>query len=246
MHAPETSNLVRFSSLTGMSLGIAAAARSVLSYVLLGTYVGIGALAHDLDFSIGWIVISTLLMWAAPAQVILLSTLSSGSALIEGAAAVSVSAVRLLPMVVSLLPLLKGPQVRAWQLITPAHFTAISVWVESLRLLPGMPREQRIGFCNGLGIGFLMFAVTGCVLGFYLAASLPALFAAALLFLTPISFLTSVARNSRILSDRLALAFGLIVAPALAYAKIELDLLWTGLIAGTLAYAIQRYRRAAR
>ena len=45
---------------------------------------------------------------------------------------------------------------------------------------------------------------------------------------------------------RLALAFGLVVGPLLAYGQIELDLLWTGIIAGTAAYGVHRWREAVR
>ena len=53
--------------------GWRAAWTSVFALVLIGTYVGVGALAHEYGFSVGWVVLSTLLIWAAPAQVILLS-----------------------------------------------------------------------------------------------------------------------------------------------------------------------------
>jgi hypothetical protein len=75
---------------------------------------------------------------------------------------------------------------------------------------------------------------------------MPLIIVAALLFLTPISFLVSAIRNARLLSDRLALGFGLIMAPLLTIYNVGLDLLWTGLIGGTAAYAIHRLREAAR
>jgi predicted branched-subunit amino acid permease len=227
-------------------MGLRAAWTSVFSLVLIGTYVGIGALAHDYGFSLIWVLLSTLLIWAGPAQVILLSALGTGATPVEAALAVGLSGVRLLPMVVALLPLLKGPVTRARELILPAHLTAVSMWVESLRLLPAVPHEQRLAFCNGLGLGFLVSALVGTVIGYSAAASLPVLLSAALLFLTPMSFLVSTARNTRFLGDRLALAFGLLIGPALAYAQVGLDLLWTGLIAGTLAYGVHRLREALR
>jgi hypothetical protein len=46
--------------------------------------------------------------------------------------------------------------------------------------------------------------------------------------------------------DRLALALGLVIGPVLASAKVELDLLWTGIAGGSLAYAVHRLREAAR
>ena len=230
----------------GFRRGIVAALGSVFSPVLFGTYIGIGALAHDLGFGLGWTMVATAIIWAAPGQVILISALGSGAPAIEAAIAISVSGVRLLPMVVALLPLIKGPGVRAWHLIVPAHFTAISVWVEALRLLPAQPRGHRIAFTNGIGVGFLVPTLAATVVGFYLAARLPPLLAAALLFLTPMSFLVSLARNSTRAADRLALAFGLLVSPVVALANVEFDLAWTGLVGGTLAYGVDRLLRRAR
>src|ERR1044071_5030571 len=92
--------------------GMLASFRSVFTLVLIGTYVGIGALAHDYGFSLVWIMVSTVLMWAGPAQVILISALGAGAAPFEVALAVFLSAVRFLPMVVALVPLLRGPHTR--------------------------------------------------------------------------------------------------------------------------------------
>ena len=47
--------------------GFRAAWLSVLAYVVIGTYVGIGALTHDFGFSLAWAVASTALVWAGPA-----------------------------------------------------------------------------------------------------------------------------------------------------------------------------------
>jgi predicted branched-subunit amino acid permease len=226
--------------------GVLASFRSVFTLVLIGTYVGIGALAHDYGFSLAWMMLSTVLIWAGPAQVILLSALGTGAALFEVALAVFLSAVRFLPMVVALLPLLRGPRTRLRDLLLPAHFTAASMWVESFRLLPPLPQEQRLPFCNGLAVGFMLSGHIGTVIGFYLAASLPAILTATLLFLTPMSFLVSTARNSVTLVNRLALAFGLVVSPLLTYFQVGLDLMWTGLIAGSAAYAVHRLRGVLR
>jgi predicted branched-subunit amino acid permease len=234
------------SSTEAFRRGVRAALNSVFVYVLSGTYIGYGALSHDLGFSLLWAEVSTVIMWAGPAQVIIVSTLGSGSTLIQAAIAVGLSSMRLLPMVVALLPLIKTPRTGYRHLLLPAHFTAVSMWVEALRLVPGMPRERRIAFCNGLGVGLMTPALLATVVGYVLAAKLPTLFAAAVLFLTPMSFFVSTVRNSRELLDRLAFALGIVLAPLFALAKFELDLLLAGLVAGTLAYAIHRVREARR
>lgn len=224
--------------------GVRSAWLSVFTYVLFGTYIGVGALAYDLNFSMLWVSTSTLLVWAAPAQVILISTLGSGAQLIEVAIAVGLSGVRLLPMVVSLMPILRGPRTRSWQLLVPAHFTAVSMWVESMRLAPLMPVERRIPFCNGIACGYMASAMIATVAGYSLAARLPPLLTASLLFLTPMSFLVSIARNSSMLVDRLALILGLIIGPILAFRNVELDVMWAGIAGGTIAYIVQRIRKS--
>ena len=169
--------------------------------VIAGSYVSIGALAHGLGFSLPWVVLSTILIWAAPAQVILISALGAGAPPLEAGLAVGLSAVRLLPMVVALLPVLKSRTTRLSHLVLPAHFTAVSMWIETLRLAPGRPREHRIAFANG-----------------------PDTIVAAMLFLTPMSFLTSALRNARLLSDQAAFVIGVVMGPLLAYGLLS----WLG------------------
>jgi len=226
--------------------GMIAAGRSVFVYVLFGTFIGYGALAHDLGFSVLWSLVSTALIWAGPAQVIVVSALGSGSTLVQAAIAVALSGIRLMPMVVALLPVVKTAQTRPWHLLASAHFIAVSMWVESFRLIPQIPRERRLAFCNGLGFGLMVPALAATALGYALAAKLPPVLASAVLFITPIAFLCSTARNSRVLVDKLALVFGLVLAPVFAYAEFDLDLLLAGVTAGTLAYGCHRVREAMR
>ena len=226
--------------------GVKSALTSVFFLVLMGTYIGIGALAHDFGLASWWLALSSMLVWAAPAQVILISALGAGASLFEVALAVTLSAIRLFPMVVALLPLLRGKGTRLRDLLLPTHFTSVSMWVESLRLLPAMPQETRIAFCNGISVGYMGTAAVFGLAGYYLAAGLPPLLAGTLLFLTPMSFLISTARNAHMMVDRMALVFGLVLGPVLAAMHVELDLMWTGVVGGTLAYAVHRLREAAR
>jgi len=245
MSAPALPPERSFDSAAAFFLGVRTAATSVFMFVITITYIGFGALIHDYGLPLFWGMLSTVLIWAGPAQVILATALGSGAGAIEAALAVGLSSVRLLPMVVALLPLVKKPDARGWQMLVPVHFMAVIVWVEAMRLAPELPRERRVQFCNGIGMTLLSTGVVGTAIGYYLSAALPALFGAAAMFITPISFLVSTARNSRLLLEKAALIFGLVIGPVLAFNKVELDLLWTGLVGGTLAYAIGRWRKAA-
>ena len=103
--------------LRAFAWGLRSVASTVLSLVLFATYLGIGALAHDTHFSLGWVLASTVLVWAGPAQIILISTLGSGATVVQAAIAVTVSAIRLFPMVVSVLPMMRTPQTKRRHLL---------------------------------------------------------------------------------------------------------------------------------
>ena len=59
------------------------------------------------------------------------------------------------------------------------------------------------------------------------------------------AFLVSTARNARAMMDKLALVIGLVLGTVLTANHVQLDLLWTGVGGGTLAYAIHRLREDA-
>jgi len=218
---------------------------TVLALVLFATYLGIGALAHSTHFSLGWALASTVFIWAGPAQIILISTLGSGATVVQAAIAVTVSAIRLFPMVVSVLPMLRTPTTKRRHLVLAIHFIAVTLWVECFRLLPQVPRERRIVFTHGLGSGLVSLCLVATTVGYGLAANLPELFAAAILLLTPLAFLLSTARNCRQLADVLALVLGLALAlfPLTAMLHTGVDILISGVSAGTIAYGVHRWRR---
>src|SRR6185436_9361695 len=173
---PAMSAPIAFSSSSAAFFaGAKTALTSVFMLVLAGTYVGIGALTHDCGLSSWWLAISTVLVWAVPPQVILITTVTTGAALFD--------------IAVALMPVLRGPTTRLRDLLLPTHFTAVSMWVESLRLLPNIEHQWRIAYCNGMSAGYMATATAFGFVGFYLAAGLPPLLAGGLLFLTPMSFL---------------------------------------------------------
>jgi predicted branched-subunit amino acid permease len=233
------------SSLSAFGWGMRSIAATVLTLVLFATYLGIGALAHDSHFSLGWALAATAFVWAGPAQIILISTLGSGATVIQAAIAVTVSAIRLFPMVVSVLPMLRTPQTKRRHLILVAHLTAVTLWVECFRFLPQVPRDRRIAFIHGLGGGLVLVCLTATAVGYGLAANLSQLFAAAILMLTPLAFLFSTLRNSRELSDVVALILGLLLFPLAAKLDSGVDILISGVVAGTIAYGVHRWRAHA-
>src|SRR5262249_37584330 len=123
---------------------------------------------------------------------------------------------------------------------------AITLWVECYRLLPHVPRERRLAFVQGMGCGLVTVCLIATTLGYELAAKLPPLFGAGILLLTPLAFLLSTARNCTQISDIPALALGLALYPLVAAFHTGVDILISGVAAGTIGYGAHWWRRRGR
>ncbi len=204
----------------------------------------VGSLAGEVGFPAGAAALSTLLIWAGPAQVIFFGGLAAGSALPAIALAVTLSSIRLLPMTLSILPLLrhraKGPLLQ----LLAAHYVAVTVWVESARRLPAMPAAHRLPYYLGFANACLCVCVVTTFAGHSLVGALPPPLAAGLLFLTPLFFTLSLAAGARTLPDWTAILLGFSLAPLFtALVGKDFDLLATGLVGGSAAYAAGRLGR---
>ncbi|HVT56560.1 MAG TPA: AzlC family ABC transporter permease [Xanthobacteraceae bacterium] len=222
--------------------GAKAALTSVQGMVLFASYIGYGGLCAGIGFPFAAAVFTTTLILALPSQLLLVTGFAVGSAPLGIALAVFLSAARLLPSVVTLLPYLRT---RLSTQLFASHFVAVSIWVESRRLLPPLPAAERVPFYFGLAITFNAASVFATWLGYVAAGNLPHALAMGLSFLTPMSFIIALTRNARDLVDHLSLIFGLILAPVFVWLHAPLDILWVGLFGGGLAWFVHRQRRAA-
>lgn len=206
--------------------------------------VGVGSLAHDVGHPVGAAILSTLLIWAGPAQVIFYGGLASGTALPLIAVAVCLSSIRFLPMTMSMLPLLRRPGQGIGMQFLIAHYVAVTVWVEGLRRLPDLDPDQRLAYYFGFANACIITSAVMTALGYYLSTALALPFVAGLLFLTPVFFTLSLIAGARNSLDWSALALGAVLAPAFGFlVGKDFDLLLTGLVGGTIAYFIGRKRR---
>jgi predicted branched-subunit amino acid permease len=214
------------------------------AWIVAVSLAGVGGLAHAAGFSFGVAVGSTLIIWAVPAQMLFFSSSIAHVPLPVIALSITLSSVRLLPMCLSLLPILRGSRTRVGTLIYAAHFTAITVWAESIRRLPDVPRDARVPFYFGFAHMCLVLSAIVTGIGFLLMTTLPAPFEAALLFLSPVYFIAALVRNAREAMDWLAIGLGLGLAP-ITQATVGggFDLAVLGLGGGALAYFIGRVWR---
>lgn len=221
-------------------------APSVGGLVVVTTFLGFGALARNLGFDLGHAVFVSATVFALPGQVVLVDQVAHGAGLLAATIAVTLTAVRLLPMTVYLMPLLRDGQTPRWGLYLLSHLVAITVWVESLRRLPRLPEELRVPYYAGFGLAILIANVLATAIGYVLAFEVPVAIAAALIFLSPLYFLLSLVVAAASTADAAALVLGAILGPLLFVMVPGFDLLLAGLIGGSAAYALQRLRRRRR
>jgi len=141
--------------------------------------------------------------------------------------------------------LIRAPETKRRDLVLVAHFTAVTLWVECYRFLPHVPRERRIAFVHGLGSGLVLIGLVATIIGYLLAANLSQTFGAAVLLLTPLAFLFSTARNSKGLANVLSLGLGLVFYPVAALLHSGVDILVSGVAAGTIAFGVHKWREVA-
>jgi predicted branched-subunit amino acid permease len=216
-------------------------ASGINAVLITVTMLGVGGLAREVGFPLGATVLSTLLIWAGPAQIILFGSLSAGVALPAIALAVFVSSMRFLPMTVSLLPYARSGDDSPWKLVLAAHLCSMSTWVEGLRRLPHLPVEARMPYHLGFGSTVLLVAAIATAAGYHIYGALPPLLAAGLLFMSPVYFAYAIAGSAFTRSDWTTIFMGVALSPpAFLWLPSGIDLLAIGLAGGSLAYLARR------
>ncbi len=183
------------------------------AYYVALSLMSTGALARAAGMPPGAAMLATALIWAGPGQVLFFGALAAKTAAPAIAFAVSLSSVRLLPMCLSVLPLLRREKTSRLTLVFAAHFIAVTVWAESLRRLPDMEKERRLPFFFGFALTCITLTTLTSGLGYWLTAAVPAPLAAGLMMLSPIYFLAATARSARSGADWLAIAAGAALGP---------------------------------
>ena len=225
----------------------ARAAISIPALILTAAFVGYAGLARETGLTLAETLAMAGMVWALPSIVVLTGALQAGMGIVPAAFAVALASVRLMPMTMALMPMVKVPgKTRTWHLLVASHFVAVTAWVYAMKNLPDLPRAGRLPFFIGFGfsVSLFVFAMTG--IAYMLAGRLPDPVAAALVLLTPVYFLCSLWGAAQISADKAAMVAGLVLGPVFYLYLPGMDLLWTGLVGGTLAYLGARIVRRVR
>ncbi len=216
---------------------------TIPSVILMFAFVGFAGLCRDAGFTLAETVFMAGTIWALPANVVLVGAVLSKASIFTAALSVALSSIRLLPMAVAILPEMRTPKTRKVTLYLLSHFVAITAWVMALERFRVIPKPYRTAFFGGMGGIFLLANLLLVAVTFEIADRLPPLFAAALIFITPLYFLFSLWGSARERESHLAMVIGLLLTPLFHWLAPEMDILLTGLVGGTVAFAAGRLAR---
>lgn len=209
--------------------------------VLGASYVGFGAFVHQSGLTLIQGLASTTTGWALPGQIALIEIFAVGGSILAAAIAVGLANARLLPMVVTLLPILRqGEGAAKPRLIhyLSAHFIALTGWAVAMQRAPDMPPDQRLPFFLGFTSVIWSTTVFATALGYFLVGILPAPVTLGLVFLNPLYFMLLFTADLMRKERGLALILGAILGPLFHLVSPDWGLLATGLVGGSLAFIL--------
>lgn len=214
---------------------------SLPAIILMISFVGFAAFALQSGVSRSEAMFMTATVWALPAKMILIGTMTSGANLLAIFLAVTLSSIRLMPMVASLVPEMRTSRTPTWLLLVLSHFVAITAWVFAMGSFKNVPREGRVAYFAGFGITLVVVNTLLVGICYGLVSSFPPVVAGLLFFLTPSYFIASIWATGRQSVVKVAFIVGAVSGPLLAVMMPGFDILVAGLGGGTLAYLFDRF-----
>ncbi|GAB4354430.1 MAG: AzlC family ABC transporter permease [Oricola sp.] len=218
---------------------------SLPAVILMSAFVGFAGFARESGVDLAHAVFMTAAIWALPAQVVLIAAIKAGMTLVPTFVAVTLSSVRLMPMLTALVPRLRAGKTRTATLLFLSHFVAVTSWVMANQYIDRVPRRFRTAYFGGFAVTLttLNIAIVAAVYSF--SAAIPPVILGALFFLTPVYFLTSLWATARERVIKYAMVAGLLLGPVFYIVAPEFDLLLAGLAGGSAAFLAGRRPPAA-
>lgn len=214
---------------------------SLPAIILMASFIGFSAFALESGLTREQAVFMTFSVWALPAKMILIGSMLGGANLAACFLAVTLSSVRMMPMVASIVPDLKTSRTPTWVLLFLSHFVAITAWVFTTQNINAVPRQFRVAWFAGFAITLTLVNTLIVAVSFGIVASFPPLVAGVLFFMTPVYFVASIWASAIHSVVKVAFIIGLIAGPLFAMIEPEFDIIYAGLGGGTLAYVVDRW-----
>ena len=212
--------------------------------ILVSAYVGFGALARDTGISLAHLIFMIPTVWALPSHLLLISGIAANTSILAIAIAVALASLRMMPMTMALVPEVRVSGSRKWHLLAASNLVAITAWVNLMQHAPDIPRPGRLPYFVGFGLSMVAATMVAASTVHILAGAMPHLLMAALTFLTPLYFATSMWNAARYVAERWAFAAGFCLLPLAMWVAPQAAVLIAGAGGGLLAFAASQLRKA--
>ena len=200
------------------------------------SFVAIGALLKNLDFSLQESIFSTFLTYALPGSLVMAESIIIGASLINIFLAVWLVNARLYPMTVSLMPLLMHENQPRWKYYLSCHFVAVSSWLIMKDNYEYVEKENRIDFWIGIGTATWSVAIISTVIGYLASDYLNKDILIGLTIVNPVYFICMLIGAMKTIQITLSVVLGTILGPIFYFLSPEWCILLGGLVAGTIAF----------
>jgi len=216
-------------------------ALGIPAVMLFASYIGFGALIRSSELSLAVGLFSTLTGWALPGQIALVELYSVGASILVISIAVALTNARLLPMAVTIMPVLRNPGTPKWAYYAAGHLVAVTTWVACMKRCPNLPTDQRVPYFFGFSCLLWVASLVGTAIGFLVPGVAPEPVTLGLVFINPIYFMLIFTTGDNNRAWILALGGGAVLGPVLHSVSPDWGLLATGLGAGTVAFGVDRF-----
>ena len=202
------------------------------------SFIAIGALLKNIGFNIQQSILSTVLTYALPGQLVMAESFFIGASLVNIFLAVWLVNARLYPMTVSLMPLLKEASQPRWKYYLACHFIAVSAWLIMKSNYQKIEKKHRIDFWMGIGTGTWLTAIVSTIIGFLVSDYLNKDMMIGLAIVNPVYFTCMMVGAMKSIQISLSIILGAILGPAFFFISPEWSILYGGILAGTVAYFV--------
>ena len=213
-------------------------ALGVPALLLFAAMTGFGSFAQEQGLSLYMSMLSTILIWGLPGQVVHVELYGMGAPLIAVVLGVAGANARFMPMTLSMMPVFDdSPHNRRWNYFL-AHMISINTWSEMLKTGPEIRADRRMAYFLGFSFTCMTAGIIGVLQGYILFESMPQTVSLCFVFLVPVYF-GLIMSNTVHPPFLLAFVLGCVLGPPMHLLTAEWGLVLTGLITGTLAYLLR-------
>ena len=156
------------------------------------SFIAIGALLKNINFTIQESIFSSFLIYALPGSLVLAESMIIGASLLNIFLAVWLVNARLYPMTVSLMPLLISKNQPRWKYYLSCHFVAVSSWLILKSNYKKIDKKYRIDFWIGIGTATWLIGIFSTAIGYFSADYLNKDMMIGLAIVNPIYFMCAM------------------------------------------------------